>query len=94
MGSEHLSCPGCGGDLVMGQVEGFRQYVCAGCGGVVIGIAVLRQLSGPLGQHIWTAEPVAPSPGTPATPGYLPVLLHGDDPQGRRRRQCRYLSCV
>jgi Zn-finger nucleic acid-binding protein len=56
----------------MGQVEGFRQYVCAGCGGVVIGIAVLRQLSGPLGQHIWTAEPVAPSPGTAATPVTCP----------------------
>jgi len=51
----------------MGQVEGFRQYVCAGCGSVVIGIAVLRQLSGQLGQHIWTAEPVEPTPATPAT---------------------------
>ncbi len=77
MGSEHLSCPGCGGDLVMGQVEGFRQYVCAGCGGVVIGIAVLRQLSGPLGQHIWTAEPVAPSPGTPGTPVTCPFCSTG-----------------
>jgi DNA-directed RNA polymerase subunit M/transcription elongation factor TFIIS len=51
----------------MGQIEGFRQYVCAGCGGVVIGIAVLRQLSGEVGQHIWTAEPPASAPSRPIT---------------------------
>jgi Zn-finger nucleic acid-binding protein len=40
-----------------GQVDGFRQYLCTSCGGAVIGIAVLRQVSG-AAQHIWTAEPV------------------------------------
>ncbi|HUC15192.1 MAG TPA: hypothetical protein VMS00_12135 [Acidimicrobiales bacterium] len=40
-----------------GQVDGFRQYLCTSCGGAVIGIAVLRQVSGSA-QHIWTAEPV------------------------------------
>ena len=59
MGSEQLVCPGCGGDLAMGQVQGFRQYVCPVCGGLVVGIAVLRQLSGEAGQRIWTAEPSA-----------------------------------
>ena len=59
MGSDQLACPGCGGNLAMGQVQGFRQYVCPLCGGVVVGIAVLRQLSGEAGQHIWTAEPCA-----------------------------------
>ena len=59
MGSDQLACPGCGGNLAMGQVQGFRQYVCPLCGGVVVGIAVLRQLSGEAGQHIWTAEPSA-----------------------------------
>jgi Zn-finger nucleic acid-binding protein len=63
MGSERLTCPGCGGDLVMGQIDGFRQYVCSGCAGVVIGIAVLRQLSGEIGQHIWTAEPASVDAG-------------------------------
>jgi predicted RNA-binding Zn-ribbon protein involved in translation (DUF1610 family) len=47
------------------HAEGFRQYVCDGCGSVVIGIAVLRQLSGPVGQHIWTAEPVPPATAGP-----------------------------
>jgi Zn-finger nucleic acid-binding protein len=59
MGSDGLACTGCGGNLVIGQVQGFRQYVCSDCGGVVIGIAVLRQLSGEAGRHIWTAEPSA-----------------------------------
>jgi Zn-finger nucleic acid-binding protein len=64
MSSEQLSCPGCSGPLVAGQVEGFRQYGCSECGGAVIGTAVLRQLAGPAGQHIWTAEP-APAGASP-----------------------------
>jgi len=52
-----LSCPACSGNLTTGQVQGFRQYACDSCGAVVIGIAALRQLCGPAGQHIWTAEP-------------------------------------
>jgi hypothetical protein len=40
-----------------GQVDGFRQYLCTSCGGAVIGIAVLRQVS-TAAQHIWTSEPV------------------------------------
>ena len=39
-----------------GQVDGFRQYLCTACGGAVIGIAVLRQVSN-AAQHIWTADP-------------------------------------
>ncbi len=45
----------------MGRVEGFRQYACDSCGSVVIGIAVIRQLAGAVGQHIWTAEPLPPA---------------------------------
>ncbi len=59
MESEQLACPGCNGNLVIGHVQGLRQYVCPACGGIVVGIAVLRQLSGEVGQHIWTAEPYA-----------------------------------
>jgi DNA-directed RNA polymerase subunit M/transcription elongation factor TFIIS len=62
MGSDQLSCPGCSGPLLVGQVDGSRRYVCDDCGGIVIGIAVLRQLSGAAGQHIWTAEPAPPPP--------------------------------
>jgi Zn-finger nucleic acid-binding protein len=63
MGTGQLCCPACSGNLLTGQVEGFRQYECESCGGVVVGIAVLRQLCGPVGQHIWTAEP-APGENT------------------------------
>ncbi|HTT89204.1 MAG TPA: zf-TFIIB domain-containing protein [Acidimicrobiales bacterium] len=71
MSSEQLACPGCSGNLVAGQVEGLRQYVCRECGGVVVGIAVLRQLAGTAGQRIWTAEP-APPAGDPA---YCPFCV-------------------
>lgn len=63
MGTGQLSCPACSGNLLTGQAEGFRQYACDSCGGVVIGIAALRQLCGPAGQHVWTAEP-APAGST------------------------------
>jgi len=63
MSSEPLSCPGCSGPLEAGQAEGFRHYVCSQCGGVVIGIAVLRQLAGPAGQRFWTAEPAPAAAG-------------------------------
>jgi len=39
------------------QVSGLRQYVCAGCGGTVLTIAVLRQLEGSLAEHLWTEAP-------------------------------------
>ena len=75
MGSEQLTCPGCRGDLVMGQIEGFRQYVCSGCGGVVIGIAVLRQLSGGMGQHIWTAEPAPAAASSALKCPFCPTMM-------------------
>ena len=78
MGFDQQSCPGCAGTLLVGQVDGFRRYVCEGCGGVVIGIAVLRQLSGPAGQHIWTAEP-APVP--PAGLGPCPFCATSMEPK-------------
>jgi uncharacterized paraquat-inducible protein A len=43
-----------------GQVEGMREYVCAGCGGTVLTVAALRQLEGALAEHLWT-EPAAPT---------------------------------
>jgi rubrerythrin len=49
-----------------GQVDGFRQYLCTSCGGAVIGIAVLRQVS-TAAQQIWTGEP---APG--ASPALCP----------------------
>ena len=60
------------------QVEGFRQYVCDSCGGVVIGIAVLRQLCGPAGQHIWTAER---APAGSADAGRCPFCLSPMQPK-------------
>ena len=78
MGSDQLSCPGCSGNLMAGQVEGFRQYLCASCGGVVIGIAALRQLSGPAGQHIWTSEP---PPGASRGPVHCPFCSSGMEPK-------------
>jgi Zn-finger nucleic acid-binding protein len=45
---------------MMGQLHGCRQYICASCGGVVLGIAVLRQVASEFAQHLWTAE-AAPS---------------------------------
>jgi Zn-finger nucleic acid-binding protein len=57
VGTDQAKCPGCSGNLMTGQVDGFRQYLCTACGGAVIGIAVLRQVSG-AAQHIWTGEPV------------------------------------
>jgi Zn-finger nucleic acid-binding protein len=57
VGTDQAKCPGCSGNLMTGQVDGFRQYLCTDCGGAVIGIAVLRQVSG-AAQHIWTGEPV------------------------------------
>jgi DNA-directed RNA polymerase subunit M/transcription elongation factor TFIIS len=69
MGTGQLSCPACAGHLLTGQVEGLRQYVCDCCAGVVIGIAVLRQLAGPVGQHIWTAEAL---PGVGVSAGRCP----------------------
>jgi Zn-finger nucleic acid-binding protein len=71
MGTGQSSCPACSGPLITGQVEGFRQYVCDSCGGVVIGIAALRQLCGSVGQHIWTAEP-APAPAGNTDAGRCP----------------------
>jgi Zn-finger nucleic acid-binding protein len=56
VGTDQVKCPGCSGALMTGQVDGFRQYLCTSCGGAVIGIAVLRQVSS-AAQHIWTAEP-------------------------------------
>ena len=40
----------------MRSLDGSREYVCSSCGGVVIGIAVLRRVSGEIAEHIWTAE--------------------------------------
>ncbi len=77
MSSEQLSCPGCSGHLEASQVEGFRQYACTECGGAVIGIAVLRQLAGAAGQHIWTAEPGPPAAG----PLRCPFCSQGMEPK-------------
>lgn len=78
MGCDQQSCPGCAGTLLAGQVDGFRRYVCESCRGVVIGIAVLRQLAGAAGQHIWTAEP-APVP--PAGLGRCPFCATNMEPK-------------
>ncbi|MGD0811743.1 MAG: hypothetical protein ABSA91_18845 [Acidimicrobiales bacterium] len=60
VGTDQAKCPGCSGILTTGQVDGFRQYLCTSCGGAVIGIAVLRQVT-TAAQHIWTAEPIMPA---------------------------------
>ena len=52
-------CPGCSGLLLVSPVEGFRHYVCASCGGTVITIAALRQLSRSTAQQLWNEEPAA-----------------------------------
>jgi hypothetical protein len=43
----------------MGSVEGFRNYVCAGCGGNVIMIAALRHLAPSFAQQVWGEGPAA-----------------------------------
>lgn len=61
MSADQLLCPGCTGNLMTNQINGLRQYVCAGCGGTVLTIAVLRQLEGNLAGQVWT-EPPSPAP--------------------------------
>jgi DNA-directed RNA polymerase subunit RPC12/RpoP len=82
--NEKLLCPGCSGDLMVNQVDGLRQYVCVGCGGTVLTIAVLRQLEGDLAGHIWTEPPSSasgevrcPFCSQPMQPKALPALPAG-----------------
>jgi Zn-finger nucleic acid-binding protein len=93
MSSEQLSCPGCSGPLEARQVEGFRQYGCSECGGVVIGTAVLRQLAGPAGQHIWTAEP-APSGASPLRCPFCSQQMEGKTIPAGNAATCKVCEVV
>lgn len=93
MGSEQLVCPGCGAGLAMGQVQGFRQYVCPVCGGVIVGVAVLRQLSGEAGQRIWTAEPSA-GPMTAATCPFCSTKMTPKTLPNGKAATCRVCEVV
>lgn len=56
------ACPGCGGPLTLGERDGCRCYTCRSCGGMVVGVAVLRGLLAPgVAQRLWTAEAAASS---------------------------------
>lgn len=52
---------------MMSAVQGKREYVCAGCAGVVLTIAALRQLAPDEARALWTEEPEAV--GGPAAAG-------------------------
>jgi hypothetical protein len=49
---------------VISVVEGKRRYLCTGCGGLLCGVAVLKELAGAEhGQHLWSAAIEAEQPG-------------------------------
>jgi Zn-finger nucleic acid-binding protein len=67
--SEALPCPGCGAQLTISTTAGKRRYLCAACGGVVCGMAVLRDFAGAEpAQHLWTSAIVSDADGEERCP--------------------------